>query len=78
MFSFSKPNYFIFVVEWHCFSDVGVQHWLPRKRTLREVDQDLQRSPYRQNDLLLLREPDFSQQELAQFLKMPPIKKFSG
>lgn len=53
-----------------CFSD-GV-HWLLRKRTLVEVDQDLEKSPYRQNDLLLLREPDFSQQELAQFLKMPP------
>lgn len=37
--------------------------WQP-KRTLVEVDQDLEKSPYRQNDLLLLREPDFSQQDV--------------
>lgn len=37
--------------------------WQP-KRTLVEVDKDLEKSPYRQNDLLLLREPDFSQQDV--------------
>lgn len=37
--------------------------WQP-KRTLVEVDKDLEKSPYRQNDLLLLRHPDFSQQDV--------------
>lgn len=37
----------------------------PRYRTLDQVDQDLRASSYRQNDLLLLRFPDFSDQDLT-------------
>ena len=41
----------------------------PRYRTLDQVDQDLRASSYRQNDLLLLRYPDFSDQDLTDFFE---------
>ena len=40
-----------------------------RYRTLDQVDQDLRASSYRQNDLLLLRYPDFSDQDLTDFFE---------
>ena len=66
--------------EWHCVSVMGSSFFFSlRKRTLVEVDQDLEKSPYRQNDLLLLREPDFSQQELTRKLwRCHQDKKVSG